>query len=71
MFTHFKSLCSCRSQYSRLTESKKAIKRANSSIEESKKAFEQAQQEVLQVRSEKETRLREIAEAAKLLATFS
>ncbi|CAO3571628.1 unnamed protein product [Mortierella alpina] len=59
------------SQYSRLTESKKAIKRANSSIEESKKAFEQAQQGVLQVRSEKETRLREIAEAAKLLATLS
>ncbi|KAF9568860.1 hypothetical protein EC968_002832 [Mortierella alpina] len=59
------------SHFSRLNEFKRAIKNANSNIEQSKNTLEQAEQEVLQIRSEKETRLREIAEAAKLLAALS
>ncbi|KAG9321421.1 hypothetical protein KVV02_000555 [Mortierella alpina] len=59
------------SHSARLAEFQRAIKRAKSSIEESKRAFEQAEQGVLQVRAEKDARLREISEAAKLLAALS
>ncbi|KAF9945885.1 hypothetical protein BGZ72_000886 [Mortierella alpina] len=59
------------SHFARLSESERAIERAKSSIEESKKAFEQAEQGFLQVRSEKDKRMRELAEAEKLLAALS
>ncbi|KAF9282266.1 hypothetical protein BGZ68_006102 [Mortierella alpina] len=59
------------SHFARLSESQRGIERAKSSIEESKRAYEQAEQGFLRVRSEKETRLREVAEAEKLLSTLS